>query len=130
VPYALPHRAFVLDSFRRELLEVAPWTRELVAAHVEALDRELRHVASEVTVRVAVLPGSDDIVGWAAARRGVLLFAYVKLVARERGIAAALVDAVVGGEMPIRLAYWTSAARGSGWLVYDPSAMLITRKDT
>lgn len=104
-------RSFVLDTFRRDLLEDATALDSLnhrpVRPHVEAIDRAMRGLGD---FAVAVLLSDPSrIVGWAGARDGELLFAYVRSAFRRWGIAGQLVTSILDVS-PIPLVYWTRHA--------------------
>lgn len=101
------HFGFILDSFRECL-------RGFVAdpgAHSEQLERDLRGGLGRVVV--ATPTGSPEFyLGWAAERDGTLLFAYVPLNLRGRGIARQMVaDLFPAPDSRMRLAYWTDSAQ-------------------
>jgi GNAT superfamily N-acetyltransferase len=105
-------RPFVLDTFRRHLLEDGVALDALnhapIARHAEALDHQARWAPERFAV--ATLAGDPwRIVGWAGARDGALLFAYVRPAFREWGIASQLVTSLVDS-VPINLVYWTRHA--------------------
>ena len=111
-PLVPTDRPFVLDSFRRHLLDDGVALDALnhapVGRHLESLDHHARWEPQRFAV--ATLAGDPwRIVGWAGARDGALLFAYVRPAFRQWGIASQLVTSLVES-VPINLVYWTRHA--------------------
>lgn len=101
------HVGFVLDSFRECLRGFV----ENPAAHSQRLERDMRGGLGRVIV--ATPAGHPEFfLGWAAVQDGALLFAYVPLNLRGRGIAGQMVaDLFPCPVSPLRLVYWTDSAQ-------------------
>lgn len=111
-PLVPADRPFICDSFRRHMLEdglaIEALNHAPIGRHVEALDRQARWEPQRFAV--ATLVGDPwRIVGWAGARDGELLFAYVRPAFREWGIASQLVTSLLD-TVPLSLVYWTRHA--------------------
>ena len=101
------HLGFVLDSFRECLRGFV----ENPAAHSHRLERDMRGGLGRVIV--ATPAGHPEFfLGWAAVQDGALLFAYVPLNLRGRGIARQMVaDLFPQPTSPLHLVYWTDSAQ-------------------
>ena len=111
-PMVAADHAFVLDSFRRHILEDGIALESLnhadVRPHVEELARCLRSgIASCMSATLGT--DADRIVGWAIARDGEIVFTYVRSAFRRWGIGSQLTTALVES-VPMPLVYWTSHA--------------------
>lgn len=95
------------------------------------LARLLPHAETKCIV-AAVRDHSDDLVGWAASFRDRLLYAYVRFVARRRGIGAQLVGAL-RLPTPTGVLIWTWAcgriAQKHPVIYFDASALEGAREE-
>ena len=101
------HLGFVLDSFRECLRGFV----ENPSAHSLRLERDMRGGLGRVIV--ATPAGDPDLfIGWAAVQDGALLFAYVPLALRGKGIARQMVaDLFPIPPQELQLVYWTDSAQ-------------------
>lgn len=107
VQVSRPHMGFVLDSFRECLRGFVTDPK----AHATRLERDIRGGLGRFIV--ATPSGSPEFfLGWAAMMDGALLFAYVPMALRGRGVARQMVaDLFATPVAPLRLVYWTDAAQ-------------------
>lgn len=104
------HGAFVAGTFRASLQDNLPWSLGDVKPHRVTLTHVLRSPKAQALV--AVPKGHpDDLLGWAAAYDGALVFAYVRHIVRKRGIATALMEALGlrDERFAIPVVFWTRA---------------------
>lgn len=103
------HGAFVNGTFRAALQDSPPWSLTDVKPHRATLAKLLRDTRSSALI--AVPKGHpDDLLGWALAIDGSLVFAYVRHIVRKRGIASALLLGLgLSGQQPVPVVFWTRA---------------------
>lgn len=106
-PLRREHAGFILDSFRECLRGFVPnpW------AHSSLLERDMRGGLGRFTV-ASPAGHPEYFLGWAAEREGALLFVYVPLNLRGKGIARQMVaDLFPQPTSRLRLVYWTDSAQ-------------------
>lgn len=92
------HLPFILHSWRGSGLPRAVMVRLLQKATARVC---VTHVAGS----------PDDLIGWAAAVDGVLVYAYTRFHLRKNGYGALAIGAVVPDAAPVRCACWTPSAQ-------------------
>lgn len=106
---ALPsHAPWVLATFREQVSRLPLTTRAQACQQTQAIERIWRGRLGKVAV-ASPSGFPDELMGWALALDGALLFAYVSREFRQQGLGAALIAAVTQGA-PVPVAYWTPEA--------------------
>jgi hypothetical protein len=101
------HAPFILDTFRKSVIDLGAMHPELASAHKLGVERDLRGRCRCIVASPIGHP--ETYLGWAAEAFGSLLFAYTGLWNRREGIGAQMVSALFTGG-PVRLVYWTDTA--------------------
>lgn len=114
VPFEERHRAWVMDSFRRSVMDCWPWSA--VPAHLLLEDLRRNLMIGRTVVAVAA-DDPDSFLGWASTlpAENTVVMAFVKYAVRRMAIGSGLVLATgVDLTRPTGVRYWTRAAERIG----------------